>query len=97
MGSKVTNFDCQSLTIFSPWILAQKCPNFAVWLDRMLPVGKSECKKLKAGRLKQQVPVLVGEVGYPGDAVAEVADHVDGGGEQVVELGDLHRFVFHQT
>ena len=63
----------------------------------MLPVGKSECKKLKAGRLEQQVPVLVGEVGYPGDSVAEVSDDVDGGGEQVVELSDLHRFVFHKT
>ena len=61
------------------------------------PVGEPECKKLKAGRLKEQVPVLVGEVGYPGDAVAEVADHVDGGGEQVVELGDLHRLVLHEA
>ena len=65
--------------------------------DRMLPVGKPECKKLKAGRLEQQVPVLVGEVGYPGDPVTEVSYDVDGGGEEVVELGDLHCFVFHQT
>ena len=63
----------------------------------MLPVGKSECKKLKASCLEQQVPVLVGEVGYPRDSVAEVSYDVDGGGEQVVELGDLHSFVFHQT
>ena len=39
----------------------------------------------------------MGEVGYPGDAVAEVADDVDGGGEQVVELGDLHRLVLHEA
>ena len=63
----------------------------------MLPVGKPECKKLKAGRLEQQVPVLVGEVGYPGDSVAEVSYDVDGGGEQVVELGDLHRLVLHEA
>ena len=48
----------------------------------MLPVGKPKCKKLKAGRLEQQVPVLVGEVGYPRDSVAEVSYDVDGGGEQ---------------
>ena len=61
------------------------------------PVGQAEGEQLKTGRLEEEVAVLVGEVGDAGDPVAEVPDDVDGGGEQVVELGDLHSLVLHQA
>ena len=65
-----------------------------VVLTGVWPVWKPEGEKLKTGGSEEQLPVLSAQVTVAGDLVAKLADHVNRGGEQVVELGDaggLHR------
>ena len=60
------------------------------------PVCQSEGEELEAGGLEQEIAVLGPELRQSGDPVAECPDHVDGAGQQVVELRDLGRLVLHQ-
>ena len=58
------------------------------------PVWKAEGEKLKTRGSEEELSVLFAEVIVARDLVAELTDHVNGGGQQVVELGDassLHR------
>ena len=55
---------------------------------------KAKGEKLKTRGSEEELPVLFAEIIVAGDLVAELTDHVNGGGQQVVELGDassLHR------
>ena len=61
-----------------------------------LPVSEPEGEELQTRRLEEEVLVVAGEVVDAGDAVAELADDLDRGREQVVELLDLGRLARNQ-
>ena len=65
-------------------------------VTRFPPVGQPQGEQLQTRRLEEEVPVLGGQLRDAGDAVAEGADDVNGGGEEVVELRDLGSLVLHQ-
>ena len=65
-------------------------------VTRFPPVGQPQGEQLQTGGLEEEVPVLGGQLRDAGDAVAEGADDVNGGGEEVVELRDLGRLVLHE-
>ena len=51
-----------------------------------IPVGQAEGEELEAGWLEEEVPVPLHQVAVAGDPLTEPPDHVDGGGEDGVEL-----------
>lgn len=58
----------------------------AEWTGGSSPVGQAEDEELQEGRVQQKVLVAWREFGKAGDLLGPLADHLQGGGEQVVEL-----------
>ena len=54
----------------------------------VLPVGEAESEQFQTGGPEQEFPVFLAEVGEPGDFVTKRENDINGGGEQIVELGD---------
>ena len=66
---------------------------YKVGLD-LLPVWKAESEKLQTCWPEEQLSIFLAEIIVTWDVVTELEDHIDAGGEEVVELGDpgsLHR------
>ena len=55
------------------------------------PVRQPEGEQLETGGAEEKVPVLPAQLAPARDALAEPVDHINAGGENVVELGDPGR------
>ena len=61
------------------------------------PVGQPEGEELKTRGLEQEVSILGAQLSHAGNPLSEGSDHVNGAGQEVVELSDLRRLVLHQA
>ena len=61
------------------------------------PVGQPEGEELKTRGLEKEVSILGAQLSHAGNPLSECPDHVNGAGQEVVELSDLRRLVLHQA